>query len=353
MARNSLQPKTPLILIIALMLSGCGSDSRNSRDDTQNTNEDDTNDTEATCSSFDPDKVYLLGTYAEGAAYLDSLVDPENPILGCTGFGTYSNKGAIMQDGSYIYEEQLDIFSFVYDPVEPDQLTSGTSNGGTWSYPDNPTSNDILLHTVTATGCGVGSITPSPTNSNFLYTCPNDTWYRQDGTLVEGVSGNMDIYALLSNDSVLTSSSSIDDVQIIDITGVATDVTFIDAPNLNAKLTGAKHTNQGLWLTVKDDNVYTRWLLQGSTATQEGQFASISDSITIVGTCSILDGEGNLWCPARDSSSGSLVDIIVKRPLTPSESVVVYTELDEPETTWPNTANPFVFMHISYLVTGP
>ena len=62
-----------------------------------------------------------------------------------------------------------------------------------------------------------------------------------------------------------------------------------------------------------------------------------------------LDGDGNLWQMGRDTSTGTLPDVIIKRPMSSSSepASVVYTETDDD-----GSAEYFVKAHASYLFTG-
>lgn len=303
------------------------------------------------CSDLDSGKVYIRGTYVPNNDRF-ALGDPEDPTATCIGFPD-NRIGSIRHDGRYIYiiddDDGKQIAEFV-----PDQLAVDEEDVA-WNYPENPELNDTVLRDLSVPFCAVPELVLSPDSNDFVYSC-DDTWYRQDGSLVVGMESQEEsILALLQDGSVITTRFNLSKIRRIDPQGSAQSITFEGDVNVfTQKLIKSKHTENGLWLLLEDsDDIYTRWLLQGTTAVLDGQYAGMPENTWALGSFQ-MDGDGNLWLIGQHYAGERYVLIIVKRPLTPNISEIIYSEPDTLDLVWwTETAYPYIFIDDASLVTGP
>ena len=306
------------------------------------------------CSSLDPDKVYLHGTLSEGAAYLDALVDPEDPTKFCVGFPQSAWPGVITEAGKYIYADDLNLTVLLQDNLGAN-VTGGERR---WLYPETPTANDTVLFTSTAPSCGIGLILVNPSDDTVFYSCPNDTINTQASEPYYDLVSD-DLLAITGDGAMLINSSGA--LRVVDAAMTETSITTPSlGPGtisyLTAKLfTDAGSGNPSVWVVVQHDtDELRRWAIDLVTlaVTDDGEFTPVPAG-SDAGFSAKLDGNGDLWQFGRSTITVT-DDLILKRPILSSgvPSTIVYDEGDDTGGSWYFEDFPFVKIHISSLVTG-
>jgi len=298
------------------------------------------------CSNLDPGKVYLRGTFQEGSAGRDAIIDPADPTSFCLGFPAgASADGQVSGNGKYIHEEALTIYSMEPEPFDIDPL-------GAEVYPATPLANDTAILTSPATGCGIGLVMNNSDNNITYYSCPNNTIHTDASSPYYSL-GNGELLSVLADGSMLV--GEFDTLRIVDLALVETPITTpgpVTVSYLTARLfTDPVTFNPSVWVVVEDGaNPLQRWSIDLTTlvVTNDGDFSAVPVNITEQDFSSKLDANGDLWQTGRDTT-GTFIDVIIERPILSSgvPASVVYTEADD------DGSEPyFVKMHASDLFTG-
>ncbi len=308
------------------------------------------------CSHLDPKKVYLLGTFQEGAAGLEALADPADPTNFCVGFDSYSVTGVISSSGEYIYAKNISSAQFYRFTSEKMTLNIN----GEWEYPINPSANDTLLF---SNSCGVGSILLQPVTDEIYYLCPNDVINSQTTKNYYSLI-NDNLLGVMPDGSLLISSvfglrlvdKSLRETNLILPENYGAGVIWVRARSFKDPITG----HDSVWIANYDNSSSStnarRFTLDlvSQKLTFDGEFA-VTPSGMRNEYAHVLDGEGFLWQINTDSNFN---DVIIKRPLNSSgkQATVIYNEADDVEGKqigeYQFKKKLFVRIHSSSLVTG-
>jgi hypothetical protein len=313
------------------------------------------------CHNLDPDKVYAYGTLQEGLVGREALFDPLDPTSFCVGFGGAFFEGVITADGRYIFENDLNFYRLGQDELIKNQITSTSSSEAIWTYPGNALDNDTLLHTSTASACGVRLVMLNPSNDALFYSCPNNTIHTETASPYYSL-GNDELLAITPDGSMVVGSYNGVRLVADDLTETALTIPSTAAFSILKFLTAKLYvnpttTNNSLWIALEgfNDSSQRRWSvdLVTMTVTDQGPFTELPAD-TSSSYSYKMDGNGNLWHIGSDTT-GSFVDVIIQRPLVSDGqlSTVVYSEADLITTkNWAYEDIPEVRLHASYLATG-
>lgn len=313
---------------------------------------------------FDPDTVYLMGTYRQDSSDFRAIIHPTNPTSSCPGFDYFSDKGYVRTDGSYIYPLGTQLLQFAPDPLIPE------SAGGTalWSYPTFPENNDTVIYEPRRVSCsssqGITHFIQSPDRNEFVFSCGGYTWYREDESTIEEITGGERVHAVYSDGSVLVARHDFygraiaGTSKVISARGSRIEIIFEEGLQSEALLITTRHARRDeLWLVIWDFTGYHLWLLEDDTAVYEGTFAEFvdDDRAYYSPSSAALDDRGNLWF-LRSERNDFAYGITV-HPLAPGRAVEVYYTEDDAQTassTWNTLESPPVSANSrSFLFTGP
>jgi hypothetical protein len=296
----------------------------------------------AACHTLDPGRVYLLGVLTEGNG-VDSVALPESPSDICA--AVYSHYDGVIRptDGSLMYIDWEDghVRSFVADAfvynADLDQ----------WQYAEDPLANDGVIQAACGSGRATFGIKVNPETGETYHQCGGDTdYYDESGQVVEPGDGTI-LHFGYGGHRLLRVGTGAFAVQTAD--GTVTEVQEVEAEEPAAIRAG----EDGFWVVLRgDEDELTRWHISHDGAAElQGSYAAPPADYRVSWETDI-DGEGNIYQTASGPESGE--DAIIKRPLSPATSTVVYTEARTPDWAqdWENRRF-FIKMHGSNLVTGP
>ena len=286
--------------------------------------------------SFDEGGMLLLGTLQEGACYRDALADPAAPTQVLMGFPCYTSDPVLSAGALYYRDGQAQkILRFVRDL--PARATFGTG----YVYPLAPEQNDVEVPTSGCTAVSNFSFTP---DGKLFHTCFGTTGRFLDGQLV-GYPASASILALGVGGSALLRTGST--VSVGELDG---GLTPIDAGTAGWTMV-ARSDPQGFKLARLVPAPVALYLVQRDGAvTMTGTYADPAAGANY-SVLTRIAGDGALWTFGSD---GTQSDTVVRVPLAPGTSTVVYTEANAPADNW-SVSPPrlYVKIHISDLVTGP
>lgn len=282
---------------------------------------------------FDPGEVYLAGTLAEGACYLDALAHWSSPGSAVTGFDCYfDNARAKIRptDGRLLYTNTFE------DELREFHCDDCPYAG---AYPNAPLANDPVIQTPPCTGTSFYSFLVAPSGGLF-YTCNQTTWY--DGTgAVAYTATSSDLPLHLGFGDLLLTKQHVVHLKTL----AATPITGL--PERTIDTVRAVQPDSFLVVlaaaqSASDGSSQELWQIDaGGAATMLGTFPPLPPGAkSVAAYTSKLDVHGGLL----QFGSGPAVfqDIIVRRDIS-GGSAVVYDEAND----------PLVKIHISSLVTGP
>ncbi len=294
------------------------------------------------CMNLDPNRVYIYGTYRQGQIDQDALAEPSAPRRSCPGFSNRVLNAIIRPtDGRLIYYDYTDndgFHVFVPDPL--------VWESGEWFYPTSPAENDGLIPTP---GCQLISpyFAMNPITGKIVYSC-DGRLSHENGELIADLIGALPL-AVLANDNVLLCSDECRSNTLNEIHPDGSSTSVVHPGTGDEMILTTRHGPNGLWLAVDTPLGDARWLLVDGVVVDEGLFATPGTNLGPSPVDQRLDAEGNLWQRIHLVTD----DAIARRPLAdegPSE--VVYNEADAPES--PNFHHwPFVYMHSSFVLSGP
>jgi hypothetical protein len=292
----------------------------------------------------------VLGSSACGPRAVAPVDHPDQARIGfdCAGEGAPAAIGA---DGNLYYTVDAPPLRGV-SRFEPDSATVSGSSG--WSFPAAPTANDLTVVASDAcAGAGIDHFVMQSGSGAVLYACPalgGGFDYRDTGGTLE-YSGD-EVLAWTAGGQKLTSGAS----------GYA----LVSPANVAAPVSGLLPSVQVLAARASGESI---WVVDGAgfgaprrysvrapgVATFEGTFAVVPVGTVLVagsGETAVLDGSGVLWQRGDVGGQG----VVVRRPLAPAASTVVYRESDAPAgaNAFGSAANPspFVLLRGGPIVTG-
>jgi hypothetical protein len=312
--------------------------------------------------TFDPAKVYLRGTTAEGSAEAESWVTDMSTGGSCAGLYS-ATFPTIRSDGRIIYGTMVSstrvLYAYTPDPLEQDQ-------DGRWHLPSDALRNDTLLPTP---GCDAPALPRAwPDTTGHAANCGSygGPLWGSDGKLVgkqgdAGAAPGEDVVALGYTGHLLRKrfgGLGLYELYIEDSEGAET---FFASAGLPAN-GGAPYRarKDGFWFVARDstssqDPALTLWHLGfDGTAKKIGDYAAPPTGTKGSGT--VLDGDGALY--GFGSIDGvAFGDIVVRRPLLPGMSSIAWDETKAPKDAndFSGPGAPVIYpkIHISDLITGP
>jgi hypothetical protein len=277
---------------------------------------------------YDPDCVYLIGTYAEGSAGLDVMVNLADAGDEVVGFGNYTSYPSVRPiDGRLLWHDFDIAYAFRPDPR--------TDAGG---YPLTPLANDDVIATPCDAGFGVYRVWPFPDEAAVVYQCFNDDGrlyvqgstapvYGNDGGQLEGTGVGRTL--LLSRNGALELVHA----------GVTTPVSGAGSfVYVAATRWFAGGFIAALWRSNSAPYSIDQVLIPPSGSAQVLAPYSIPSTFTQPLWDCVLDGAARLVC---FSDRGTFLDTI-ERVSTDAGPEQIYDE-----------AGQRVKIHISELATGP
>lgn len=290
-----------------------------------------------TCASFDPSRVYLYGTLSEGLGYQDALVDPTTPTEFCVGFETSGSAPRVHPfDGHVLFiggDYPVGILEFVADPFAwmPD---------GNPDYPVEPFANDPV---VLASPCDETSalwyLRLSPIDGR-PYTSCTGAWFDADSVPIAITEFARDI-AIAPDGRLLAQEPD----ELIVVAPGDSEPTALAMPRASATVVAGRVHGDGLWLAAVDGSRVFRWFLSGDVIVEDGEYAETNTGPAYLATESgVIDGNGDFVHFAQGVDE-VFNDAIVRRPLAPGTTEIIYREDELPEHA--------VKIHASALFTGP
>ena len=304
----------------------------------------------AYCGALDPGTVYLLGVIVEGDGH-DAIAQFAHPEQPCIGLATHDEYAAsIRPDGRVVWKHWNDDLLFVYVP----DLFQWDASSKYASQPADPQQNDIPIPTPMC-DADAGPITVTffvdPTDGSVVYRCRyGGAWYDGGGKVVaaEGIElAKVGTYGLKLASSTPANSGC----TLVDVAGTETPVTGPDGDIL-----GVRAHQNGFWMVNRplSSTDLQLWQVDGTgQALQLGTYASVPAAAVEADERIVLDGDGNAYQLGHDAQD-TMVDVVIKHPLGPAESMVVYTEKGLPDNDFQvYPPKVCVRIHISGLITGP
>jgi len=292
--------------------------------------------------TFDPDQVWLLGTVSEGLCGREIIADPRRPDRGAVGFDCSASGHVVHPDGRVVYSASYDQPPAVFNCDGDCIITQGAD------YPAGPNQdNDPLL----AVPCKpevdpVQRWTIGPDDAAFQCTreVGTGTWLGERGEVAfelpetaRSLRLGTDGAVLYTTDGRTYSVLDRDDDSHVSVSGLPEDTPIA----IRSRPGGA------FWmaLPVRDDSdtEVALWeVAADGSATKVGDYPPSPEGCWAPTLRrGQLDAKGALWQQGRGTRE-TFEDVIIRRT-TEGESVLIYSEYDE----------PFVRLHISDLITGP
>jgi hypothetical protein len=301
------------------------------------------------CPKLNDDRVYLSGIFRRQPTREPAAIAlPTEPRHSCVGFENtnYGIPGIIRPtDGKFLWllDGKIRVFT-------PDQM-GWDSKSKELIYPDDPVANDGTVEVTCATE--VSSFLIQPQSGEVYYRCDGN-WYRENKGLVIVPERNS-VLAVLPDDSIITKLDRGDEKFTLSLVDTNGDAIEIETPVDVGIIQTLRQTSDGTRLVVDFGLSMRLWKIVGSVATEEGVFAGLpADTVKLSNRAMRLDSDGVLWQFVDvETSSGLHYDGIVKRPLRPEQSEIVYHEGMAPSIADQKLRDPFVYSYQGYLITGP
>lgn len=302
---------------------------------------------DVTPATFDPERVYLLGTFAEGSCGRDALEDFDPRTRAVAGFSCSASVPLLRPDGSMVYRLS-DLGADHLRRFVPDRWTIDRDER--LEYPDIPELNDPRIDTPEC--ASVEGFAVLPDDGTVVYRCRDcapgvsceGRWYREGGSdfaLPEdttvfwlGYGG----YALVGGPRAGYQLSLAHDGALV--ADVVTELS--DFGEFHPYVLDVRASDAGfLVLTIEGERLTLFEVDETAAVTLVGAYPLVPDDLDDARNC-LVAGDRALYCQARRRTvSGE--DLVLRFELGASAPEIVHDEADE----------PLVRQHISYLVTGP
>ncbi len=304
--------------------------------------------------TFDPDRVYLVGTLCEGGCGCIAIAPLDAPENGAWGLHCFASNDYIRpNDGRYVYSrsdiEGVLVFNAnnVSDGEDDDEEVQCELDLP--NDPD-PVEDDtfVAIAGCSATNIEQFSVRMRPDTGDLIYRCeqePTGTYVDEDNEIVF-VPADQFGESLLhvgANDLLLI-EKSFGELDLIDAGGVRTPVTGVedvgDLVTVRAFADGFRAVTVD---TFSEPVVAMLWVIPtDGVAFLVGEYPAAPEQFSPQYFGSELDSQGRLFTLGGDNNE-TFVDVGLRFTIGDAEGELIYTELDD----------PFVKQHGSQLVTGP
>lgn len=312
-------------------------------------------------NTFDPNKVYLHGTTTEATS--DDIISTLSPPYEVCIYakGTNGNGPSVIRgDKKFMYTPTKSSALYLF---APDTLVYDM---GKWTLPPSPETNDTLLPTPKCSGdLNTGYAYPD-VPGDYAYKCLLGGAFASDGgpigtPIFDGGPPGTGLFALGYTGHVLRTSPDFGgggDVGFFIEDSAGNRVRFNDPALLNNTGQTVRAQPDGFWYVVfgKSGAPDQLWKLgfDGNT-TVVGTYSPTPPSTGVSAGIAKLDSTGAMY--QLGTGPDPLIDIVIKRPLAPGASSIVYDESKGPagSNDFTKTTPPILYakIHNSNLVTGP
>lgn len=299
-------------------------------------------------NTFDPDEVYLQGTFSEGACYRDAIEDFDTTTRPRAGLPCYARPPGVIRptDGRLIYR----MGTYTDDHLRVFSADHWGRTNDTFNYPDTPEENDAIVDTPECSS--VLDFRIEPRSGDILYRCrdcapgvecANVVYRSSGGTYALGPTGAVsgaewwpgyDGIALRGDTFNLELASE-------DAATIPIDTDLSEFDTNPSEIRALRATPNGFRIVTLEGLYLTAFLIaRDGAVTLEGTYPRWGDAYSAPFWC-VLDSEGSLFCQSRRMGAGE--DLVFRFDLGASSPVIVHDEADD----------PIVLLHISYLFSGP
>lgn len=316
------------------------------------------------CTSLDPNKVYILGTLAEGSA-LYSLIDAENPDRFCTGFSSVAPAAVVSESGALIYRQKLlaDQGALILVPEELSKNADETA----WEYPEFPTENDINLFEMPFSGSDIHARAGAGVTE--IYGSDGDTIYL-NGSYYYEPETPFRFLGVMPDGSLLLKAFSPTESANLYLVDTDFNVTQLTPPVEGAydfhpttKLFINQDTgNQSVWVVAADNNLAdpteSRWSIDLVTniISNDGELATMPENIRGgIDKAARIDGSGDIVQISSYQNTTASYLVSVRRTLASAgvTTVILHSNSNGAGIgSWQVQASPFVYIRDT-LATGP
>jgi hypothetical protein len=238
------------------------------------------------CEGLDPARAYVVGTLRSGSEAFAAVADPGMPTRTCTGFpGRPSSARIRPTDGQLFYSSFDALYRYVPETLVWEQ-SEELSEGGRWTYPEDPAANDELV----ALPCD-GGLTRAefrPATGEMIATCNGFTWFDEQGDVIH--DGPL---LAVGDDALLGGQKQQPEPRVISGDG---ETMLVGPAGTEAWDAGvARAADGGFWLVMFTTGDAQRWLVQGTEVVQAEPYVDIgSGDVGIIFFDSALEADGTL-----------------------------------------------------------
>lgn len=326
------------------------------------------------CSNLDPDKVYLLGSFALSAG-LYALTDMEDPSRFCVGFPENSIAPVISETGSLIYRQRDVGNQSAMILVQETLETENTATNWNLIYPAAPTANDIQLFDIAYRGIDMhvrlGAGNDEIYGSGTLLTDGEEPAVYLNGILYYQPDADSSLLGVMPNGSLLMRTSLPSGSPNLYLVDTSFNITQLTPPT-----EGQPHIhpttkafidpdtgNQSVWIVASNGDIFnlieSRWSIDlvTNTIADDGVLSATPANVFVgMDKSTRISGSGEIFQVATYQDALDDYWIILKRALESAgtETAIIYSEEGKElgGTSWTSDQNPFVFI-LNNLVTGP
>jgi hypothetical protein len=272
--------------------------------------------------TFDPNEVYIWGTFKENQCDQDAIVHWSNPNKYVVGFDCDAAPGTgVIQP---IEQRLLYADSRIRETIHAFHCDECPGWTVADSYPTDPRQNDTVVQTPPCPGDATGFLVAP--DGRLLYRCGYDDPYYDADTGSVVYSGAVDLGHLTYNGLALSEYAG----TIVDIEAEST-APVTGLPSAYDLVAVRATTPEDFWVAMYDSehDSLSRWrILASGGAVNEVAYARDPTNGNGSRDAGALDGDGNLFTEGLDRISGT--DLVIRYRADGSSSAVVYVEAGAP-----------------------
>lgn len=276
--------------------------------------------------TFDPQQVYVVGTFDEQYCGSDAIFAPSAPTDVLLGLPCWDAAFKLAPDGKLYY--------LLTAPDGTNSLRLFASDAliradGGWAYPPATEANDAAVPTpLCDSQGGPTAFQIDPDDGGTVFSCAASfNWYDASGTL--RVS-NAPILTLAPGGHALVYAGG--QLQVRDAAGTPSAVSGIHLDGFT-QVNAVRSDAAGFWVVIVVSDGRTLYRVDFSGAsTQAGTYPNFGTTSSVA----VLDGAGNLVTFGQDPLDAT-ADTLVELPLGGSSPVQLYTERGAPPPDWSST----------------